>query len=417
MRALLGASTIVHGVDPQGENDMRNQPLQGSLRTLMLGVCGLLAFALAGCATQLATPQASDDRRAWILAGAGELDAAAATPLPAAALFDVSEEMHQFALQATATAKSEGDKIDLLVRALHADSGLALRYDATATLTPQDAFVQRRANCMTHTLLFIALARDLDIDARFNQVDIPPIWDLRGDNLVLYRHINARIGVGERRFTIVDLTPEEYDPAYRQWLLSDRQAEAQFYSNRSVDLLAQQQPAEALRYQLHALQLDPDQAFLWSNLSHLYLAMGNARAAETAIDIALKMDPDSLSAYGTASRVYLALGDQARASAFRQQAEKLQRRNPYYHYQLAERAYARKQLQRALDETRTAITLYPEDHRFLLLLGAVLNQLDQPELARKSIEAAIAMTADEKTQTLYRGKLDRIAAAAKATRG
>lgn len=396
---------------------MRIQLLSGSPRASMLSVYALLGVMLAGCATPPAAPQASEERRAWVLTGAGELDAAAAAPLPPAALLEVSEAMHRFALQATANAANESGRIKLLVRALHADDGLALRYDATATLTPQDAFVQRRANCMTHTLLFIALARDLGIDARFNQVDIPPTWDLRGDDVVLYRHINARIGTGERRYTIVDLAPDEYDPAYRQRLLSDRQAEAQFYSNRSVDLLTARQPTEALRYQLHALQLDPDQAFLWSNLSQVYLAIGNARAAQAAIDIALQLDPDSLSAYGTASRVYQMLGDRARAQTFRRQAEKLQRRNPYFHYQLAQRAYAAGRFRHALDETRTAISLYPEDPRFLLMLGAVLNRLDQPELARKSIEAAIAMTADEKTQALYRDKLERIAAAAKATRG
>ena len=383
-------------------------------------VCGiglLMAAGLGACAGPAAVPGQPDQQRAWVLAGAGELTEPAPVLIEPQQMLDISEEMRQFARQATSTAKNEGEKIRLLVEALHADSGLALRYDATATLTPKDAFAQRRANCMTHTLLFIALARDIGIDARFNHVDIPPIWDMRGDNVVLYRHINARIGASQSLFRIVDLTPEEYDPAYRQWTITDTEAAAQFFNNRAVDLQAQGQARDALYYQLRAVELDPKQSFLWSNLGHLYLSIGNARAAEVSVQIALKLDPDSLSAYGTATRVYEALGERLRAQGFRRQAEHLQRRNPYYHYQLAQRAFGRDKLPLALDETKKAIALYPEDHRFFLLLGAVLNRLDKPELARKSIEVAITLTADENLRSRYRSKLDRIAAAARAAPG
>jgi Flp pilus assembly protein TadD len=396
----------------QGETLMKTA-IVPTATFLALAACALITAATAGCAAHPATPETSAAKRAWVLAGAGELNGPQAEPIAMAPLFEISDEMHQFAVKATATAKTEPEKMRLLVEAMHADQGLALQYDATATLTPQEAFVQRRANCMTHTLLFITLARDIGIDARFNQVDIPPVWDLRGNNLVLYKHINARVGASERIFHIIDLTPEEYDPAYHQWMITDTQAAAQFFSNRAVDLMAQNQGVEALRYQLRALELAPDESFLWSNLGHLYLAIGNTKAAEVAIQQALQLDPNSLSAYGTATQVYDALGEHQRALIYRRQAEALLKRNPYYHYQLAQQAYAHNQLPRALDETKTAITLYPDDHRFLLLLGAVLNRLDQPELARKSIEAAIAMTADEATQARYRSKLDRIAVAAK----
>ncbi|MDB5973143.1 MAG: hypothetical protein JWQ90_5593 [Hydrocarboniphaga sp.] len=377
----------------------------------------LLAASLAGCAGQPATPADPDNQRAWVLGGAGELGEPGPALVEPQQLLEISEEMRQFTRQATVTGKNEGEKIRLLVEALHADDGLALRYDATATLTPQDAFAQRRANCMTHTLLFIALARDIGIDARFNHVEIPPIWDMRGDHVVLYRHINARIGASQSLFRIVDLTPEEYDPAYRQWTITDTEAAAQFFNNRAVDLQAQGQAREGLRYQLRAIELDPEQSFLWSNLGHLYLGIGNVRAAEISIRTALKLDPDSLSAYGTATRIYEALGEHQRALNYRRQAEYLQRRNPYYHYQLAEQAFARNQPLRALDESKKAISLYPEDHRFFLLLGAVLSRLDKPELARKSIEVAITLTADENLRSRYRSKLDRIAAATKPAPG
>jgi len=376
----------------------------------------LIVAALSACAARppIAEPGA---QRAWLLAGAGELQADLTQPIDAQDLLVVTDEMHDFAVRATARAKNEEEKIRTLVEALHSDDGLALRYDALATLTAQEAFKQRRANCITHTLLFIAMARDLHIDARFNQVDVPPIWDLRGDSLVLYRHINARIGASTERFRIVDLTPEEYDPAYRQRVISDREAEAQFFNNRAVDLQTQGQHRGALRYQLRALELSPDASFLWSNLGHLYLALGNLQAAETSIGIALKLDTGSLSAYGTATRIYEALGEPAKAQAYRRRAEWLQRRNPYYHYQLAQRAYKNERLSVAYQESLRAIKLYPQDHRFFLLMGAVLARLDRPDLARKSIEAAIALTGDEKLQSRYRSKLDRIAAAAKAAPG
>jgi hypothetical protein len=51
--------------------------------------------------------------------------------------------------------------------------GRNMTYDVNASLTPIQAFEQRRGNCLSFIVLLPALTRELDIDLEFNAVDIP----------------------------------------------------------------------------------------------------------------------------------------------------------------------------------------------------------------------------------------------------
>ena len=107
---------------------------------LLAWLLPLLAIGLYGCAGRPTVATSTEDQLAWVLGGAGELQESGPALIEPQQLLQISEEMHQFALTASATGKNEGERIRLLVDALHSEQGLALRYDATATLSPEDAF-------------------------------------------------------------------------------------------------------------------------------------------------------------------------------------------------------------------------------------------------------------------------------------
>lgn len=368
----------------------------------------LLGLALGACTALPRTEGVTEADLAWVLAGADTLPASAPVE-DRAELLAVTDEMRAFARAAVARESGVPGKAAALALAIGSKDGLRLRYDVDATLSAAQAFAQHRANCLSYTLLYVVLAREVGVPAEFNEVDIPPVWDAGNDEtLLLYRHINARIPLPGSRYQIVDVSSEEYDPNYPQRIVGDAVAEAQFYNNRAAELRLAQRYREALAEQLAALALAPQVGYLWTNLGSLYLANGNTRAARIAVTRALALDPDGVLNYGAAANIYAALGEPALASQFRVKAQQALERNPYYHYQLAVGAMKGGDESRAYDETRRAIELHDRDPRFFVLLAALLERLGRPAQAQDAMHTALALTPDAALQARYRSKFARL---------
>lgn len=368
---------------------------------------------LASCASLPEQPAISADDVAWTLAGADRVPAIASPQtleeLPS--LLQVSAEMRRFAQDATRGASGIGDKTRALATALQADNGRHLLYDAEATLSAEQAFQQRRANCLSYTMLFVALAREVGIPATFNEVDIPPIWELGDDQtLLLYRHINARIVLTPSQYQIVDVGGEDYSPRYDQRTLTDQAALAQFYNNRAVELRLQHRHGVALRYQLRSLELLPDAGYLWANLSSLYLRDGQLRAASIAITQALVLEPRSVSSYNTAADIHAQLGNTQLAAYFHKRAQAYLEQNPHYHFQLALTALKERDELRAYRETRQAILLSPTDPRFFFLAAELLQRFGDTEHSGEILQIALQLVPDPGLQARYRSKFGKLSA-------
>lgn len=370
-----------------------------------------LPLLLTACAGLPQQPQPSQDEVVWASAGAGMLpepDGPVAEDL--SSLLHVTDDMRRFAQRAVAGRREMAIKVESLAAALIGKNGLHVQYDAQATLTAEQAFEQRRANCLSYTMLYVALAREVGIPARFNEVDIPPIWDLGDEHTsLLYRHINARVDADLLYSSIVDVAGDEYDPAYSQHVITDEEAKAQYYNNRAVELRLRGLLTDSLRYEVRALQLAPDAAYLWDNLANYYLLQGNGKAAQVAITQSLKLDGSSMLSYNTAAQVYETLGEHRLARYFHERAQYYLEQNPYHHYQLAVAALRAHNPQLAYDETSRAVLLYPKDSRFFFLLALVWDQLGDSQRAGESLHLAMLLAPDRERQERYKSKFARLA--------
>lgn len=387
-----------------------NRAMRVSKRSLRAALLSMLPLLFTACAGLPEQPAISNDDVAWVRGGAGApLDVAPDAVEDISALMRVTPEMSRFAHLATDGSSGYAAKTEALSDALDSDKGLHMRYDSDATLTAAEAFTQRRANCLSYTLLYVALAREVGLPAQFNEVDVPPIWDLGDERTsVLYRHINARIDLPKPYYRIVDVSGEEYDRTFDQRVISDTAALAQFYNNRAVELRLQRHDAAALRYQLRALQLSPDAAFLWTNLAGLYLLDGNVRAARIAVTQSLKLDGSSMMSYDAAAHVYELLGDKPRARYFHDRVQAFLEENPYYHYQLALAAFRDGDNRMAYNEGRRAIVMYPKDARFFFLMAVVLDQMGDLRDSNESLQIALELAPDAAQQERYKSKFARL---------
>lgn len=266
-------------------------------------------------------------------------------------------------------------------------------YSANRTLTAAETFEARGGNCLSYTSMFVALARAADLDASYQVVDVPPSWDADAGFLIRYTHINVlledvRVERGAREEVIIDFNIVQPDPDYPRRKVSDEYAQSLFYANQAVNLMRDNHPRQAFAYMRRAIDISPDNVDLWINLGAFYAMQQDYHSAIEAYQVALQLEPRNKAAYSGLARSYDSTGDEELAAVYQQKVRHYRERNPYYHYALAQWAFAGADFHSALAFIDQAIQLKRRTPRFHLLKGLVQNELGETDAARESLERA-----------------------------
>src|SRR5690606_37483024 len=106
-----------------------------------------------------------------------------------------------------------------------------------ANLTASQTFAERRANCLSLVNLYIGMARHLGLNAQYQTIQIRPVWNRKGELLVLSEHINALGRLGPTNQYIVDFTPGVRLQQQTAKVITDQQATALYFNNLAVEHL------------------------------------------------------------------------------------------------------------------------------------------------------------------------------------
>ncbi|TQV84093.1 tetratricopeptide repeat protein [Exilibacterium tricleocarpae] len=393
-------------------------------RFLKTGVVVLMAATIAvllgACSSMpsvaeleaLPMPQPSHQQLERVLSGRGLVDDTDAVILPAEDVFALSEPMREFLERYVSRRAGDGTKLRQLLQAIFHKGVLGLEYDPFKTYTAGDTFLNQEGNCLSFTLMFVAMARALSIDVYINEVDVPPIWEMQDrDTFVFYKHVNAVVNLKRGESKVVDLNLEDYDVNYRQRRISDRLATAQYYNNRGVQFFYQDEFPEAFRHLRKAIELEPDVSYLWGSLGSLYRRAGLLREAEIAYLQALRLSHRDFVALSNLGRVYTQLGEPDKAGQFHRLAKSFRETNPYYRYNQAKEAFDAGDPEAALALVKDAIRRYRKEHRFHHLAAVIHYRLGNMKQARSSLKYAAKVALDESVSGRYRHKLDKLVAA------
>ncbi|HEY1034137.1 MAG TPA: tetratricopeptide repeat protein [Pseudoxanthomonas sp.] len=310
----------------------------------------------------------------------------------------------QFREQVLDHTRQPNARLERLVDFLFSPQGLGMRYEPDANHTVAEAYATRQANCMSFTLLTVALAREAGLDAYAQQVEETLAW--RQDHNTLYRtqHVNAGVRIRERRFT-VDVAWNEVITRKPPEPIRDERLIAHYFNNRAAQLLEQGDLKDALRHAEIALELDPGYATTWSNTGVMYLRDGDAARAELAYRHALDLDPDNAGALFNLVTFYLRAGDADAARPLQKRLDDVQARDPFHHFLVAAGFERDGDLERAAEHYRKAIRLYDGEHRFHFGLARVyFQQGDHPRASRELARARELSQGD--TRALYQAKLE-----------
>lgn len=281
------------------------------------------------------------------------------------------------------------DLVDRLQELLFSPDYLHIQYDDSANFTAVETFAERRANCLSLINLYIAMARHQGLTVNYQTVQVRPIWNRRGELVVVSEHINAigRVGVSGRY--VLDFTPEVRLQRQTDAVIDDAQALALYYNNLAVDYLINEHLQQALEHFRYALVIDPQLAMVWNNLGSVWTRLERDDLAEYSYLKAASLDRSSASAYNNLVRLYSQQGETEKAERYRRAVDSYNQRNPYYHYLLGNLAYEDGDYQLAAEHFERAIMRYDLEPDFYLALGmAYRKQGDEEryvELAQLSV--------------------------------
>jgi Flp pilus assembly protein TadD len=334
-------------------------------------------------------------------------DRAARLSLPEDDIFGITTDMRDFLNMHVPSTESNYYKLQRLTEAM-TDESLGWKIDAFKTYTAADTFYHKQGNCLSYAIMVIVLGRELGLELYFNEVHIPPIWDMQTEHtIVLLRHVNVLAKADGKRI-ILDPDLEEYDSSYPQFTITDIAAKAYYYNNRGADYLNADDMERAFLYFRKALMLQPEQAFLWTNIGVLYFRYGHYQEAEAAFLHALELDSSDITAISNLQFLYMKQGNTELANYYRQEAERSRMKNPYYRYFLAKQLLDDNQPDLALKHIKWSIRRYSKEHRFYFMAAKIYARLGKHDDAEKSLERAAKLTEDYKNQLLYQSKIARL---------
>jgi tetratricopeptide (TPR) repeat protein len=360
--------------------------------TAVLGACA----SVRGFETPVPAPLA---------ATAGPASAAFSAPPAPAELMSVTDGMREFLDRYVDPHAPRLRRLQDLANALLRPGLLGIQYDDLGTHSAEETFRLRSGNCMSLSLLFVALAREVGLDAHFEEVSIAPQWDRQRDLLLSFRHINVVGDVGRSTTYTMDFKPDLARARVDARHLSDAEAIAQFYNNRASEYLLDGRFAAAHAWYLRAIELAPRSSFVWSNLALLYGRTGQGAEGERLLRYALRLDPGNVSAINNLAALLESEGRTSEAGDLRVRAFKTQRRNPYYLLALAERADAQGRPGEALKLLGRAIRLDSGETLFYETAARIARALDDPDLARSYQASADALASAEMTSANPRLRL------------
>jgi tetratricopeptide (TPR) repeat protein len=351
----------------------------------------------------------------WILAAALALSPPLALPVvtaepeppPPEQVMAIPPELRaQFQQQVLLHSNNQTRRLERLVDFMFGQEGLGMQYQHDATYTVEEAYRTRRANCLTFTLLAVALTREAELEAYAQEIEETLSWRQEENTIYRTNHVNAGIRVGRQRFTI-DVAWDALIARKPPERITDQRLLALYYGNRAVELMGQNQRAAARPYMALALELDPGYAPNWSNAGVLHLRDGDPQAAEQAYMRALALDRLHAAALFNLVALYQRTGREAQARTYQKQLESVREKDPFHYFLLAVEYEKAGDYRRALTHYQRAIRLHDSEHRFYFGLARAYLQLGDARRAGNALARAHALSVGD-TRGLYQAKLDRL---------
>jgi tetratricopeptide (TPR) repeat protein len=318
-------------------------------------------------------------------------------------ILQLSPEMKAFLNDHVRGRHGDDEKLRLLIYAVMGEGTFKLVYDEV-TRTAGETFHDRRGNCLSFTNMFIAMARYLGLEARYQEVEVPPDWSIAGQAFLLNKHVNVFLNLGyETR--IVDFNLYDLKMRFDKKVVSDRRGRAHYHNNLGVEHMLAGDNLQALAHFQQSLREDDSFAPAWINLGILHRREGYPEYAEAAYLQALTIDRENLVAMSNLANLYEAEGLIEQAETYRARVQQHRMENPYYRYMLANEAFTGGDYRAAIGELEYAIKERPQEDLFYSLMSMSYLMIGDREAAQDWMKKAAQVAGEDASKRRYEHKL------------
>lgn len=325
---------------------------------------------------------------------------------PTPELLAPSPEMVDFVERYDLRLGGPRQRLHNLHTALKSPAMLGLTYDPRADGAAAEVFARGSANCLSYAHLFVSLAREIGLDARYQWLEVRPQWTRLGERAALRLHVNVLVTLRRGDQYMVDIDPLPTPDIAGSRSLSDADAAALHHNNLAMEALSEGDLAAAWPQLVRGLQLSPGLAPLWVNLGAVYRAAEQLDAAERSYLRALAIDGGERSAMNNLVVLYKQQGRPAEQARWERRVADYRERNPYYHTWQGDQAAEQGDWDSALDHYRQALSLKPGDSRLIYAMGIIQYQRGARGDAVALLEQAIDSAPLRGEQEEYRARLD-----------
>ncbi len=299
-------------------------------------------------------------------------------------LLALDDEMRQFFAAHIDAHATQSIRLNQVVIAILGEQGLHFVYDKNGNYSAREAYRRGRGNCLSFSLLAVAVAREYGLTAKFCEVNTYPRWDRFGNLVTEIRHLNVQVWAGMEQFELDPLpAAERQNPVAAARVVSDARAFAHFYNNLGVARLAAGAAAEAQALFDRALAADSTAAFVWANKGSALRMGGDYTGAEDCLHRAVREDPAELAALSSLANLYAQTGRAKQAAKWDKKVERYRLKNPYYLGFLARTEFSHGQYREAEGHLRRAIAIKDDEPEFYELRILVAQGLGRTADAQR----------------------------------
>jgi len=320
-------------------------------------------------------------------------------------MLQMTPEMITFVDSYMDGAQNRYARMKRLVYAIIGDGNFELIYD-DKTRTAQETFLAARGNCLSFTNLFIAMARYVDIHAKYQEVEIPPEWSIVGESFLFSQHVNVLVDLGVGLQRVVDFNMYDFQVTYDRRVISDARARAHYFNNIGVEHMLKGETTLAYANFRQALFEDDRFSPAWINMGVLHRREKYPNYAEAAYKQALEIYQFNLIAMSNLANLYDDEGKTELAEQYLARVQSHRMKNPYYRFQIANAAFIDGDYETAIKNLKYAIEKREDEDRFYFLLSLSYLMSGDKDEAQHWMKKAEEVAQLSENQQKYSHKLD-----------
>jgi tetratricopeptide (TPR) repeat protein len=345
-----------------------------SARALLVAT---LLFGLVGCATPPPPPLIAQLPWHDEVFGYDALGVEATR----SGLFALGPDLERRLKEHAVQGLSPRQQLSYLLDLLYGTKRERFQYAAGHTTGAAETWQRKRGDCLSLAILTYAAAHELRISALMQEVDVPVLYDRRGDLDFVNRHVNVRFsrpqrvldqGWAEPHDVVVDFEPE-YNSRKVGRTLDEPGILARYYNNVATEYLAEGRKGPAYTFFKAAILADPRYAASYINLAVLYRGAAIDRDAELLLRQAVDLSDrtEVILPLNALHALMVAQGRDAEAQHYAQLLKAARDDDPYYWIGLGLQQLKVREYSAAIDSFERAqemVNGFPELHQYLAVV-------------------------------------------------